>query len=191
MSTVTRQMWANMEDGTRERLLVAHSRHKASQDPSALANALGGGEPLHIDDAPALTPGEASAAPPVILIADDEEPIREAIALILEENGYQSMMAFNGWEALRAAQACWPALVITDWMMPHMDGLELVGALRTLALATSRQMPPLVLMTAAVIDGRHHRDLDASGVDVVLSKPFEVTDLEATIVRLLRSSSST
>lgn len=202
MRTAASQVCANVGDGTQvgtwERVSISHTRYRAHQDPSASANALGGGEPLDIGDAsapmlaPMLAPmpGKASVALPVILIADDEAPIREAIALILEENGYQSMMAFNGWEALQTAQACWPALVITDWMMPRMDGLELVVALRTLAIATSRQMPPVALMTAAVLDGRRRQDLDASGVDVVVSKPFEVTNLEAIIVRLLLMSSS-
>src|SRR5271170_2087289 len=65
-----------------------------------------------------------------ILIADDEEAIREVISTLLEAKGYQCDVAPNGQIALEHFQKEPPALVLSDIVMPEMDGLKLLAQLR-------------------------------------------------------------
>jgi CheY-like chemotaxis protein len=58
----------------------------------------------------------------IILIVEDEEPIVQALALILEDCGYQMLLASNGRQALELARTHQLALIITDLMMPQMTG---------------------------------------------------------------------
>lgn len=122
----------------------------------------------------------------VILVADDDEPIAEIIGLVLDDAGYQPVLAANGWEALEAARMQWPALVITDLMMPRMSGLELVAELRVIAATNGHRMPPVVLLTAAILARRP----EALGIAAVVSKPFDLAVLETTVRRLLGHTAS-
>lgn len=124
---------------------------------------------------------------PVILVVEDDEPIAEAIALLLEDVGYRATWAPNGRAALDAARRQWPSLVLTDLMMPHMDGTALIKALRVLAGSLGRAMPPVVLTTAADVSARRVKEL---GVDAVVLKPFDVRDLQALITRLVKNTSA-
>lgn len=121
---------------------------------------------------------------PLILVAEDDEPIAQTIALLLEDAGYWPIVAANGREALKAAHAQWPTLVITDLMMPHMNGRELIAALRTFAAANGHPMPPVVLLTAAHVITRHSEELD---VAAIVYKPFDIVALETTVRELLRA----
>jgi CheY-like chemotaxis protein len=76
---------------------------------------------------------------PRILVIDDDAAIRALLRLVLEEAGYEVTEAVNGMEGLQCYQADPADLVITDLMMPGMDGLELMQALQ-------RETPPPVLM---------------------------------------------
>jgi CheY-like chemotaxis protein len=123
----------------------------------------------------------ASAEPPLALIVDDEEAIAETLADFLSELGYRTLMAANGEEALALTRQRWPALVFTDLMMPIMDGIELIAALR--AEATDRKVRPpfIILLTAA---GR--RAAERTGADVVILKPFELEQIEQVLDGLAR-----
>ncbi|MEO7003671.1 MAG: response regulator, partial [Ktedonobacterales bacterium] len=78
------------------------------------------------------------------------------------------------------------ALIITDLMMPQMDGAELVAALRANAARDGKTTPPIILMTAA-----SQRRAEAVGADVILRKPFDLDDLEALMRSLLVNASPT
>ena len=58
----------------------------------------------------------------LVLIAEDEEPIAEVVATVVEDAGYTPRLAAHGREALELARAEQPALLITDLMMPHLSG---------------------------------------------------------------------
>jgi CheY-like chemotaxis protein len=120
---------------------------------------------------------------PLVLIADDEAPIAEALALIIEAAGYRTVIAKHGEEALTLASAEPPALVFTDLMMPRLDGAALIERLRADALAAGREPPPVVLMTAAGM-----REASLSGADAVLTKPFDLDEVEELLTRYLRPS---
>ncbi len=116
----------------------------------------------------------------LVLIAEDEEPIAEALTMIIEDAGYDSMTATHGRQALELARARRPDLVITDLMMPYLDGEELIAALHADAAHNNHSAPPIILMTAA-----GPRRAATVGADVVLRKPFNITDVEALLEHFL------
>ncbi len=125
-----------------------------------------------LDGAPSPTPS--------VLIVDDEVSITETLAYIVEDAGYQPLVAFQGRQALELASTFHPALVLTDLMMPQMNGAELIVALRNAAAAAGHKAPPIVLMSAAGA-----RAATAAEADAVVRKPFDITQVEAVLARYL------
>ncbi len=126
-----------------------------------------------------------SRVSPLVLIVDDEAPIAEAIALMVEDAGYIPLTAFRGQAALDLARLHHPQLIITDMMMPQLDGARLIAILRAEAEAEQRPMPPIVAMTAG---GLQHAM--AAGADAVMPKPFTIDDVESILARFLTSDPS-
>src|SRR5690242_20506518 len=85
----------------------------------------------------------------VVLIAEDEEPIADALAMIVEEAGYTAIVAPHGLQALNLARAYHPDLLITDLMMPYLDGEKLILALEEDARQSGQTRIPVILTTAA------------------------------------------
>ncbi|HEV8192449.1 MAG TPA: response regulator, partial [Ktedonobacterales bacterium] len=110
--------------------------------------------------------------PLVVLIAEDEEPIADALAIIVEEAGYTPLTASHGAAALQLARTHHPALLITDLMMPYLDGEKLIQALEADARLHGRARIPVILTTA--VGGRRLEDVKA---DALLKKPFDVEDV--------------
>jgi CheY-like chemotaxis protein len=129
--------------------------------------------------ATADTPGET-----VVLIAEDERPVAEILATIVAEAGYAPVVAAHGRRALELARERWPALLITDLMMPFLAGDELITALRAEAASLGRAAVPAILLTAAGFARAR-----AAGADAVLRKPFDLEDLERLLRRLLPAGS--
>jgi DNA-binding response OmpR family regulator len=124
---------------------------------------------------------DGAPATAVVLIVEDEGPIAEFVSYVVEDAGYTPLVVANGLQALEAAKARWPALVITDLMMPRLNGVELIAALRAEAAADRHKpSPPVILLTAAGTTRAH-----AAGADAVLHKPFDLADLEALLERFL------
>jgi len=110
----------------------------------------------------------------LILVVDDDPSIREFLVLMLEEEGFATAEAANGWDALRVAARHPPSLVVSDIMMPLLNGYELVAHLRE--DATLRSVP--VILTTAATQTR--------SVDVPLvRKPFDIDLLLAAITTSL------
>ena len=138
-----------------------------------------------------LTPGQrrdivASAASlgklpmtKILLIEDDSETAEE-IADELVQRGFEIEMAASGIEGLDKARACRPDALIVDRMLPGMDGLTIIEALRQERVRT----PVLILSALGAIDERV-RGL-RSGGDDYLTKPFAIVELIARIEALLR-----
>jgi DNA-binding response OmpR family regulator len=124
-----------------------------------------------------VTSAEEVARVPVVLIAEDEEPIAEALAYVVQDAGYRAVVAVDGKAALELAHAHRPDLIITDLMMPLMGGEEFIRALRETWQGTP---PPVVLMTAA-----GPRYAEAAGSDALLLKPFELKEVEELLCRFL------
>ncbi len=94
--------------------------------------------------------------------------------------GYTTLVARNGQQALMQARERWPALVITDLMMPVLSGAGLIEALQAEAATDGRASPPIVLLTAGSTRAVSHLHVDA-----MLSKPFDLGTLEQVIHQLL------
>lgn len=120
------------------------------------------------------------AATPLVLIVEDEEPIALALSLIIEDAGYAALYTTDARKALSLAREHHPALIMTDLMMPRMNGGQFVTALREQTSQDGTSMPPIVVMTAT--DLRYAREI---GADAVLSKPFDLKTVEALLTRFL------
>ncbi len=116
----------------------------------------------------------------VILIAEDEPAIADVVAAVVEDAGHTAVVATHGQQALDRAREQWPTLLITDLMMPHLTGTELIRALRVYAQEHASAPLPVILMTAA---GR--KQARAAGADAILLKPFDLARLEALLQRFL------
>jgi CheY-like chemotaxis protein len=111
-----------------------------------------------------------------ILLVDDEPEILAAWRLILESEGYEVSCASNGAEALARVVAHVPDLIITDWMMPIMDGAELCRRLRS----TPRFVNVPILVHTAVPPS----DSDAKYCNAFLLKPIGADRFLTTIAQL-------
>ena len=115
---------------------------------------------------------------PTILIVDDDVDIRDAMALVLEHNGYRAVTASNGEEAVRLLQADRPVdLILLDMMMPVMDGW---GFRRSQPDGPAFVKIPVVVLTG---DGRASSKAEAIGAVGYLKKPLELDDLLALVAR--------
>lgn len=127
------------------------------------------------------TPEMAEMA--TVLIVDDEEPILGIVAEVVEEMGHQVLRAMNGREALAVVHASPPDLVLTDVMMPYINGVELCRAIKE-NRATSHIV--VLLMSAAPVDRRGD-----AGADDFIHKPFSLEEIELAIAAgLVRDGAS-
>jgi CheY-like chemotaxis protein len=111
-----------------------------------------------------------------VLVVDDEPAIREVIATLLEDEGYLVRHAKDGLEALDAINGSRIDLIVSDVVMPRLDGASLVRRLRRRGHLT-----PVVLMSAV------YADVDLPGVRFV-PKPFEIDRLLGTVASALGSA---
>jgi two-component system, OmpR family, response regulator MprA len=119
-----------------------------------------------------------------ILIVDDDRKITDMLRRTLAYEGYQVFTAADGHEALAQAHAHRPDLVVLDWLMPGLDGLEVARRLR----AADNTL--ILMLTARDAVEDRVTGLD-SGADDYLVKPFTPAELLARIRALLRRSEST
>lgn len=113
-----------------------------------------------------------------ILIAEDDLTSRTMLAATLHKNGHDVVETVNGeeaWEALRKSDA--PRLAILDWMMPVMDGVEVVRRIRA---ETSGPQPYILMLTAKGTKEDIVAALD-TGANDYLVKPFHPTELRARV----------
>src|SRR5258708_19276100 len=127
---------------------------------------------------------QATSTSALILIAEDEEPIAQAMSFIVEDAGYTPMIATNGRQTLELARAHQPLLIITDLMMPHLDGTQLIKAIHAAPDLDGPAPPPILLMTAAAM-----KRAQAARADAVMHKPFHIDALEALIHRMVEGRS--
>ncbi|MFF5231637.1 SpoIIE family protein phosphatase [Dactylosporangium sp. NPDC000521] len=123
---------------------------------------------------PAVTPVHSTA--PTVMVVDDNTDMRDYIRGILEAD-YQIVEAADGMAALRLLRETQPDLVLTDVMMPELDGFGLVAALRADSTAA---LLPVVMLSARAGDEATVEGFDA-GADDYLIKPFSPRELRARV----------
>jgi sigma-B regulation protein RsbU (phosphoserine phosphatase) len=112
-----------------------------------------------------------------ILIAEDSRSIRLSLAKLLHKWGHEVVQAANGVEALEAFAAAPVSLIISDWMMPEMDGIELCKRVRA---SDSERYTYFILLTARSEKSDLVEGMEA-GADDFISKPFNRSELQVRI----------
>src|SRR5215831_11463157 len=118
---------------------------------------------------------------PTVLIVDDDRKITDMLRRTLAYEGYDVVTAANGHEALAKAQIHRPDVVVLDWLMPGIDGIEVAKRLR------AADTTAILMLTARDAIEDRVEGLDA-GADDYLVKPFAPAELLARVRALLRRS---
>ena len=119
-----------------------------------------------------------------ILVVDDERDSRTVLELLLAMEGHEVLVAPDGIAALQAVREHQPDLVITDWMMPRMNGADLCGRLRS---DPATRAIPIIVVSARGLEPKHPGRL----YDRFLHKPYELDALLELINALLAERGST
>ena len=129
-----------------------------------------------------MTPELTTALRPSILIAEDEDALATLLRYNLEKEGFSVSVCADGEEALILIDERQPDLVVLDWMMPKVSGIEVCRRLRQ--RAETRNLP-IVMLTAKGEETDRIRGLD-TGADDYVVKPFSMVELTARIRAVLR-----
>ena len=121
-------------------------------------------------------------AAPDILVVEDEDALATLLQYNLDKEGYTVRLAADGEEALTQASEKAPDLVVLDWMLPKVSGIEVCRRLR--ARAESRNTP-IIMLTARGEETDRIRGLD-TGADDYVVKPFSMSELTARVRAVLR-----
>ena len=122
----------------------------------------------------------------LVLIADDEVHIREVISYTLGNAGLEVIMAQDGEEALELAKSEHPDLLITDYQMPGLDGMELCLQLRQ---DPRTQQIPAIILTARGPDIAQDK-LDKAGIEMIVAKPFSPREVLSCAKELLEGENT-
>ncbi len=119
---------------------------------------------------------------PYILVVEDEDALATLLQYNLEKEGYQIALAGDGEEALVQVDERAPDLMVLDWMLPKVSGIEVCRRLR--GRVDTRNLP-IIMLTARGEESDRIRGLD-TGADDYLVKPFSMSELTARIRAVLR-----
>lgn len=136
-------------------------------------------------DTPQAADAKAPHRPTRILVVDDESHIVHVVSLKLRNAGYEVLTAADGEEGYDVAVQERPDLVITDYQMPFMTGLELCEKLKQ--TAETKAIPALMLTARGF--SLNPVDLDRTNVAGVLSKPFSPREVLKKVEQLIESAS--
>jgi len=124
----------------------------------------------------------AAATRPYALIVEDEPALVELIRYNLIKEGYEVSTAQDGEEALLLIEERQPDIVLLDWMLPKLAGIEVARRLRS--KSTTRNLP-IIMLTARAEESDRIRGLDI-GADDYMTKPFSMSELTARIRAVMR-----
>ena len=120
--------------------------------------------------------------PPYILVVEDEPDIRELLDFSISRSGFSVIEAETAEDALKVLDRGTPELIIIDWMLPGMDGIDLAKQLRADELTKEL---PIIMLTARGEEADKLRSFEV-GIDDYVTKPFSPKELVARIKALLR-----
>ena len=127
-----------------------------------------------------------SKTKPKVLVVDDEEAIRDMIQFALEQAGMKVRTATSAYDAILKINDKRPDIILMDWMMPGVSGIELTRRLRK---DEHTSEIPIIMLTARITEDDKVTGLEA-GADDYLIKPFSPRELMARIKAVLRRSGS-
>lgn len=119
---------------------------------------------------------------PLVLIVEDEAPLQELLAYNLQCADFEVEQAFDGEQAMTLVAERVPDLILLDWMLPHISGIELCRQFRR---NTETANTPVIMLTARAEEGDRLRGLN-TGADDYITKPFSVEELIARMRAVLR-----
>ena len=119
---------------------------------------------------------------PLVLIVEDEAPLRELLTYNLQRAGFDVEQAFDGDQATDLVAERTPDLILLDWMLPHTSGIELCRQFRRKAETAN---VPIIMLTARAEESDRLRGLN-TGADDYVTKPFSVEELIARMRAVLR-----
>jgi DNA-binding response OmpR family regulator len=120
---------------------------------------------------------------PHVLVVDDDPVVADLVAFRLQRMGLEVTVEADGESGLAAARRLRPALVVLDWLMPRMDGLEVCRALRADA-DPALARTPVLLLTAKSQDPDLERGFAAGATDFI-AKPFSTRELVSRVTAAL------
>ena len=123
-------------------------------------------------------------AKPTVLVVEDEAPLLTLLRYNLEKQGFRVDEAADGQEALLRVAEARPDIMLLDWMLPSLSGIEVCRQLRR---RTETRDLPIIMVTARTEDQDAVRALDI-GADDYIAKPFAIEHVIARIRALLRRS---
>jgi two-component system phosphate regulon response regulator PhoB len=115
-------------------------------------------------------------------VIEDEAPLRELLQYNLEKEGYRVTLAVDGEDGLLHVEENKPDLILLDWMLPQVSGIEVCRRLRR---GNDTKLIPILMLTAKGEEADKVRGL-STGADDYLTKPFSVPELIARVKALLR-----
>lgn len=121
---------------------------------------------------------------PKVLIVEDEEPLRMLLQYNLESEGYSVETSARGDEAELRLRESQPDLLLLDWMLPGLSGIELCRRLRA---REETERLPVIMLTARGEEAERIRGL-STGADDYVVKPFSIPELMARVRAILRRS---
>src|SRR5579859_7839927 len=130
--------------------------------------------------------GFSTIAKPLILVVEDEAALATMLRYNLEKQGFRVEEAGDGQEALTRIAETQPDLVLLDWMLPVMSGIEVCRQIRR--TASTRDLP-VIMVTARTEEQDGVRGLN-TGADDYITKPFNIEALLARMRALLRRSNA-
>lgn len=133
-----------------------------------------------------MADGIAQLSKPLVLVVEDEAALATMLRYNLEKQGFRVDEAADGQEALTRIAENPPDLVLLDWMLPVMSGIEVCRQIRR--RATTRDLP-VIMVTARTEDQDAVRGLN-TGADDYITKPFSIEALLARVRALLRRSNT-
>lgn len=119
---------------------------------------------------------------PLILLVEDEAPQREILSYNLKAEGYRVIEASDGEEAMILVAEEAPDLIVLDWMMPNLSGIEVC---RRLKIAIETRQIPVIMLTARSEEFDRVRGLE-TGADDYVVKPYSIAELMARVRAHLR-----
>ncbi len=118
---------------------------------------------------------------PTILIVDDSLSVRKSLSLLIEDAGFETLLAKDGLEAIEVMNQKRPHVMLVDMEMPRMNGLELTAHVRS---SQSTQNMPIFMITSRTTE-KHREQAKAAGVNAYLTKPYQDTELLGLIDKAL------